>query len=152
MSGRRRLWYSGHSKTHVAKVQVLCDRHGLIHAVSQTYVGSGHDKAVWNDEFHRLPVRCTVIADKAYAGGLGEGERLFRPIRRNVTAWRNDPEGSRSFNAALSKRRVRIEHVFARLKTWRIIHHFYPMRPESYATTVRAIADINNSQINSKLM
>ncbi|MDW9481804.1 transposase [Sinorhizobium meliloti] len=59
----------------------------------------------------------------------------------SIIALRKDQ--ARAFNA-LSKRRVRIEHVFAQLKTWRIIHHYYPMRPHTYATTFRAIAYIHN--------
>ncbi len=85
-----------------------------------------------------------VLADKAYAGGTREGEVLLRPIRRNEREWKVNPAAAKTRNAALSKRRVRIEHVFAQLKAWRIIHHYYPMRPQTYATTFRAIAYIHN--------
>ncbi|MDW9478852.1 transposase [Sinorhizobium meliloti] len=111
---------------------------------TSVYPGSVHDKTIWNGEFAALPKDVTVLADKAYAGGAGEGEVLFRPVKRNEQAWKRDPGRAKSFNAALSKRRVRIEHLFAQLKTWRIIHHYYPMRPQTYGTTFMAIAYIHN--------
>lgn len=64
----------------------------------------------------------------------------YEETRRNA-----DPAKTKAKNSALC--RVRIEHVFAKLKTWRIIHHFYPMRPETYAQTVKAIAFIHNLTI-----
>jgi transposase len=75
---------------------------------------------------------------------------LLRPIRRNEAKWKVDPAAAKTFNAALSKKRVRIEHFFARLKTWRIIHHYYPLQPSTYATTFRSIAYINNLEIETK--
>jgi hypothetical protein len=145
-------WYSGHRKQHVAKVQVLCNADGVISSVSPAYPGSVHDKTIWNSEFGNLPHGTTVLADKAYAGATGEGSVLFRPVRRNEQAWKNDPFAAKASNAVLSKRRVRIEHVFAQLKTWRIIHHDFPMRPCMYGITFRAIAFIHNLFIAQKNM
>lgn len=137
-------WYSGHKKRHVAKVQVLCDERGIIQSVSKTYPGSIHDEAIWDREFDYQSVCSKVPADKAYAGGKGENEVLFRPIRRNEAKWKNDQESAKQNNRDLSKRRIKIEHVFARMKSWRILHHFYPMRPENFALTFKAVAYLNN--------
>jgi hypothetical protein len=135
------------------KVQVLCDIDGVIHSVSSAYPGSVPDKTIWNQEFANAPLSSTVLADKAYAGAVGEGTVLFRPVRRNEQAWKNGPTGAMVANVLLSKRRVRIEHVFAQLKTWRIIHHDFPLRPRMYATTFRAIAYIHNlKRTQAKLM
>nr|WP_250808312.1 transposase family protein [Neorhizobium tomejilense] len=143
-------WYSGHKKQRVAKVQVLSDADGYVHAVSGVYRGSVHDKTIWNGELENLPRGSTALADKAYVGGLGEGTVLFRPIRRNERQWAADPRAAQAYNAALSKKRARIEHVFARLKTWRIIHHDYPMRPDTYAETFTAIACIANLELRHR--
>jgi hypothetical protein len=145
------VWYSGHRQQRVAKVQVLCNADGVINSVSPAYPGSVHDKTIWNGEFRSVPHGATVLADKAYAGGAGEGTVLFRPVRKNETAWKSDPKEAKAANALLSKRCVRIEHVFAQLKTWRIIHHYYPMRPSTYATTSKAIAFIHNLNNSNKI-
>jgi hypothetical protein len=77
-----RVWHSGHKRQRVAKVQVLCDASGIVHCVSGTYPGSAHDKTIWNGEFGAVPKGAVVLADKAYAGGIGENAVLFRPVKR----------------------------------------------------------------------
>jgi hypothetical protein len=136
--------YSGHKKRFVAKVQVLCDPYGKALAVSKAYAGGVHDKTIWNENVGCVPPGSTVLADKAYAGAVGEGTTLFRPAKRNENAWRNDPAGAKEANRALSKKRVRIEHLFARLKTWRIIGQRFPNRLNTLDDVFKAIAYIHN--------
>jgi transposase len=143
-------WYSGYKKQRVAKVQVMCDETGRVHHVSQSYRGSVHDMTIWNREFDAVPYGVTVLADKAYAGGKGERAVLQRPIRRNEQKWKDDPVKAQTENAALSKQRIKIEHLFSKLKVWRIIHHDYPMKPETYATTFKAIAYLLNLGMEGK--
>jgi hypothetical protein len=85
-----------------------------------------------------------VLADKAYAGGNGEGQHLLRPIKHNETAYKAKPDESREFNRKLSKLRVRIEHVFARLKTWRILSGLFQYKWQRLSEFVRVIAVIHN--------
>jgi len=147
---RGKEWYSGHRKRHVAKVQMLCDARGVVRSVSEAYPGSRHDKTIWNGEFPNLPGCSRILGDRAYAGAKGEGTLLFRPVKRNETAWKTDPDAAKEANQTLSRRRVRIEHVFAKLKTWRIIHHYFPMKAASFAATFKAIALLNNISIRAK--
>ena len=49
------VWYAGHKKQRVAKVQVLCDADCVVPSVSPVYPGSVHDKAIWNREFGSVP-------------------------------------------------------------------------------------------------
>ena len=91
---------------------------GLITDVSPPYPGATHDKTLWNKVKRPKHRENLVLGDKAYAGGLGEGEYLLRPIKRGETAYKQDKPTAKEFNRRLSRIRVRIEHVFARLKTW----------------------------------
>ncbi len=143
-----RASYTAYKKMHVSKVQVLCDATGRIHHVSGSYPGSVHDKTIWNKEVSNIPNNAHVLADKAYAGADGENTILFRPIKRNEQRWKDDPEAAKAANRVLSKQRVKIEHVFAQLKTWRTIHHDYPNRPETYGTTFKAIAYLHNLELD----
>jgi len=36
------------------------------------------------------------------------------------------------------------------LKTWRILHHYFPAAPQRYADTFKAIAYIDNLQLKAK--
>jgi hypothetical protein len=65
-------------------------------------------------------------------------------VRRNEQAWKSDPTLAKAANALLSKRRGPNEHVFTQLKTWRIVHHDFPMGPRMYDITFRAIPYIHN--------
>lgn len=94
----------------------------------------------------------TILADRAYAGATGDGSFLKRPIRRNETLFKLDPEKAREHNRQLSLKRMKIEHLFARLKTWRIIHHYFPQNPETYSTIFKAITFIHNQIAMEKLM
>ena len=115
-------------------------------ADSRGYPGSIHDKTIWNDNFDMVQTGSHVLADKAYAGADGEGKVLFRPVKRNERVWKDDPEGAKAANRALSKKRVKIEHLFARLKTWRIVRQ-YPNRPETIGEVFKAVAFIHNLNI-----
>ena len=114
--------------------------------------GPVHDKTIWNREFDKvMPLLVSfILGDKAYAGAEGEGTVLFRPIKRNETAWWSDAEGCRTFNRILSRRRVRIEHVFAHLKAFRLIRDQFPLRWNRYAVVFRAIAFIHTVTVEMK--
>lgn len=135
-------YYSGYKKARVVKVQVIADVNGMIHAVSKKYLGSIHDKKIWETENYQIPEDAVMLADKAYVGI--NNERLVSPIRRSDTVFKNNHVASLEFNRNLSKKRIKIEHVFAQLKTWRIIHHYFPSNPERYSTVFTAIAVIHN--------
>jgi hypothetical protein len=83
-------------------------------------------------------------ADKAYAEAAGEGTSLLRPVKRGERAYTENPEQAKAFNRGLSKIRVRVEHVFARLKTWRVLSGLFPYRWPRLGEVVRALAVVHN--------
>lgn len=145
--------YSGHKHQRCAKVQVMCDEAGMVVDVGSSHAGSVHDKTMWNKEAPRIRdlLSTLVLADKAYAGAEGEGLALLRPIKRGETPWRQDKEQAKAFNAQLSKKRVKIEHVFARLKTWRVLSGIFPYRWQRLGEIIRAIAVIHNMEREMRL-
>jgi len=50
----------------------------------------------------------------------------------------------------LSKRRATIEHVFADLKTFRIIRDIFPLHPDQFGMVFKAVAFIRNVIISEK--
>lgn len=138
--------YSGHKHHRCAKSQVLARTDGQIVDVSQTFPGSAHDKTIWNKQLDRLRplMGQLVLADKAYAGARGEAQYLLRPLKRGENAYKGDKDQAKAFNRGLSKVRVRIEHVFARLKTWRVLAGIFPYRWERLGEVIRALAVVHN--------
>jgi len=140
-------YYTSYKKQRVVKAQVICDEGGHIHSISNPYAGSVHDKVIWNNEWPSIGQVSLILADKAYVGPTGERSVLFRPIKKNEGQWKRNPVRAKAWNKQLSKRRVKIEHVFAHLKTWRIIHHYFPQSPDTYSTVLKAIAFIYNLKL-----
>jgi len=141
--------YSGHKHQKCAKVQVLARSDGQVVDVGDSNRGSTHDKTIWNREHPRLKhlFDQLVLADKAYAGAKGEGQYLLRPVKHNESAYKSAPDESRTFNKGLSKLRVRIEHVFARLKTWKTFSGLFFYKWQRLSEFVRAIAVVQNMNL-----
>lgn len=144
--------YSGHKHQRCAKFQLISRVDGQIVAVSPTHVGSVHDKTIWNQELAGLKhlFDQLVLADKAYAGAAGENVHLLRPIKRGEKAYKEDPDKAKAFNRSLSKVRVGVEHVFARLKTWRVFAGLFPFKWNRLGEFARAIAVVHN--MNREIM
>jgi len=125
---------------------MVVDDQRRVVATSVGYAGSIHDKQIWNREFAGLEhlLGKPILGDKAYAGGAGEGSILFRPIKRNETAYKTEPIGAKAFNRELSRWRVTVEHVFAQLKNFRILRGIFPLQPKRYEQCFRMIALVYN--------
>lgn len=138
--------YSGYKHHRCTKVQVVCDEAGTVLDVSPSYAGSVHDKTIFDREAGRLApsMKGWMLADKAYVGAAWEGQTLLRPIKRGEQAYRLAPEAARIFNRTLSRIRVKVEHCFARLKTWRVLQGLFPYRASRYGEFVKAIAMLHN--------
>jgi len=138
--------YSGYKHHKCAKAQIIVTAKGRVVHVSGTHAGSVHDKTIWNKEIDSIPdlIRHLILADRAYAGAKGEGEGLSRPLKKGETAYREDPEATKEFNRTLSKTRVKVEHVFARLKSWRALQGLFAWKADRYAEIVRAVSVLYN--------
>ena len=143
---RARDSYSGHKHQSCAKVQVISDERGIACHVGRSWPGSVHDKTVYEREkvslaqaFHSL-----MLADKAYAGVHDEGAALLRPIKKGERLWHEQPEMAQAFNRALSLKRVRVEHLFARLKTFKVLQGLFPYSPALLGPVMRLLALAHN--------
>jgi hypothetical protein len=85
------------------------------------------------------------MADSGYQGlsGLHHAESVQIPYK----ASKNNPLGDqkKDFNRQLARKRVRIEHLFARLKVFKILAHRYRNRRQRFDLRFSLIAAISNS-------
>ena len=111
-----------------------------------------HDKRIWNDAYGatKSTLKQIVLADKAYVGARGEGQILLRPHRRSDAAYKADKDSAKAFNRALSKIRVKVEHVFAQMKNFRVLSNLFPFHPDRYGEVFRAVAVIHNFKLQFK--
>jgi IS5 family transposase len=121
--------------------------HGHIVAVDSV-AGRQHDFALCTDTLPELATTTYLMADSGYQGlaDLHHAEAVQIPYK----ASKNNPlsDQKKDFNRRLARKRVRIEHLFARLKVFKILAHRYRNRRQRFELRFSVIAALYNLQIN----
>ena len=104
--------YSGKKKAHTIKTQIVVDKKGGIRHISASVPGNIHDKKLYDQSALILPDNTK--------GDLGYlGTNLIIPFKSSklhaLTKQQKD------WNTRHSRRRIIVEHVFASLKSFRIL-------------------------------
>ena len=143
---KQRCYYSGKRRRHTIKAELVAAHHEgrtRIVAVPPPAPGRTHDLTL-RRRGPPVPAGGRVHADSAYQGYEKEHPATEIPYKR--------PPGGRlakdekEYNRALSSFRVRIEHVFARLKSFRILRDVFRYPRATYHATIRIVAGILNLQ------
>ena len=143
---KQRCYYSGKRRRHTIKAELVATHHGgrtRIAAVPPPAPGRTHDLTL-RRRGPPVPEGCRVYADSAYQGYEEEHPATEIPYKRPPGGRLAKDE--REYNRALSSFRVRIEHVFARLKTFRILRDVFRYPRATYHATIRIVAGILNLQ------
>jgi hypothetical protein len=102
--------------------QLIIDSQGHLRFVQAGFLGSTHDATSYRlmppigpGQPLVLPPGAHLLADKAYPNG----GPLLKPVRANQIPLLNqrDRRRARKFNSCLSRRRIKVEHVFKNMKT-----------------------------------
>ena len=140
--------YSGKKKTHTFKVQAI------IHYKTQkilslcTDLGSVHDFEVFKRNLNQIPADAFILADKGYQGIYAVYSDSLLPLKAKRRC-KLDPE-LRIYNQEINKRRIGIEHVFGRLKTFKILAKRYRNRGKRLGLRFNLIAGIYNLELSTK--
>ena len=135
--------YSGKKKRHTIKPEMAMTENGKIAAISGPSPGSRHDLAIRRGGA-ALPKGARVYADSGYQGLQADHPDLEIPYKRSKAKPLSADE--RAYNHALSRFRVRVEHGFARIKSFRIMADRYRYPRSRYHTKISIIAGICNIQ------
>ena len=65
-------------------------------------------------------------------------------------SYKLDKESCKAFNRQLSQIRVRVEHVFAQLKSFKILRNLFPLQAKRYATCFKSVALVCNMNLQEK--
>lgn len=120
----QREFYSGHRHFHLINTQMICDNRGHIRFLQAGFLGSTHDS-----QSYRLmepigpgltldiPLGVVFLADKGYPDNLP----LLTPFRQAQMRIMNNRDRRRAmqFNRELSRKRIKIEHIFKNLKDFK---------------------------------
>ncbi len=111
--------YSGKKKTHTFKVQAI------IHYKTQKILSLCTDRATVHDfelfkrNLKQIPSGAFILSDKGYQGIYAVYPNSLLPLKAKRRG-KLDPE-LKIYNQEIDKRRIRIEHVFGCLKTFKIL-------------------------------
>ncbi|MCX6789281.1 MAG: transposase [Candidatus Gribaldobacteria bacterium] len=104
--------YSGKQKAHTIKTQIVVDKKGDIRHISESVSGNIHDKKLFDKSGVKLPGNAK--------GDLGYlGTNIVIPIKSSKL--HSLTQRQKDSNKRFSKKRIVVEHVFASLKSYRIL-------------------------------
>lgn len=138
---KQRSWYSGKKKRHTIKNEIIITEHGKIVSVSDDAPGTVHDITL-RRRGPPLPKNARAYADSGYQGYQGDHQDIEIPYKKSKKKPLTKDE--RTYNHALSRFRVRVEHSIARLKRFRILSDRFRYPRKTHAAKFAIIAGICN--------
>lgn len=144
---KQKTYYSGKKKRHTIKKQIVANQEGLILDISPAVEGKRHDFKLFKDHetlSQVIPQEVEVLADSGYQGAekLAADRKISLPAK--ATKLHPLTEAEKAANRALSKVRVRVEHVIGRLKCFRILSDRFRHRLGSYDEIFSVVAGLVN--------
>lgn len=139
--------FSGKSHMHAEKNFGICNPEGRILFLSYSFSGSTHDKPIY-DELEISVGDVPFLLDLGFQGVDENGSTMIpfkKPKKKKLGTVK------KQINRAMSKLRVKIEHVFAGLKRLRMLKE--KIRIPSYAkrqTIVKIAAAIHNLRVEHR--
>lgn len=126
----QRLYYNGHRHYHLMNTQLVVDVEGHIRFLQAGFMGSTHDalsfrlmEPIGPGHNRALPPNARLLADKAYP----DVAPLLTPVRAGQMHLLNNRERRRAqrYNRNLAKRRIKVEHVFQNMKSYKAVSQIW---------------------------
>lgn len=138
---QQRCWYSGKKKRHTIKTEIIITEHGWIVSASKPKPGRVSDITI-RRRGTEPPKNAHVYADSGYQGLQDTHPDCDIPYKKS----KNKPltKDERDYNHGLNRFRVRDEHAFAKLKSFRMLAERYRYPRTTYAAKFAIIAGIVN--------
>ena len=141
--------YSGKKKTHTFKVQAKI--HYKTQKILNLCTSGGavlHDFELFKRNLNQIPFRAFILADKGYQGIYAVYANSLLPLKAKRHC-KLDPK-LKMYNQEINKRRIGIEHVFSRLKTFKTLADRYRNRGKRLGLRFNLIAGIYNMELSEK--
>ena len=150
---KQKNFYSGKKHQHGFKTQITVSRSGKIIDISKTYPARVHDKTVLMKEktIDHLPPEIKKLLDKGYVkvDKIYPDHKISIPIKCN--RWKRTLTRSEKIkNTKLSKKRIKVEHIFSRMKKYQILYQTYRSKDGDYNRHFRNIASLCNFRLAFK--
>jgi hypothetical protein len=114
-------------------------------ATAFTY-GSKHDFQLFKDDQTDIAKHIRVLADAGYQGLAEFHENCQTPFKKSK--YHPLTKRQKQRNKSLARKRILIEHIFRKLKVFRILSEKYRNRRKRFALRFNLIAAIYNLELN----
>jgi hypothetical protein len=135
--------YSGKKKGHRIKSQIIADK-GKIYDVDEA-PGSVHDFDLCQSSLLTVLILAVIIlADSGYQGIQNYHEFSLIPIKK--PKGKELSESAKAYNTALSRQRIFIENINAKIKVFKIMSYPYRNRRASHLLRTKLVCAILNAE------
>ena len=107
--------------------------------------GSKHDFQLFKDDQTDIAEHIRVLADAGYQGLVDLHENCQTPFKKSK--YHPLTKRQKQRNKTLARKRISIEHVFRKLKVFRILSEKYRNRRKRFALRFNLIAAIYNLEL-----
>jgi len=108
--------------------------------------GSKHDFQLFKDDQTEIAEHIRILADAGYQGLAELHENCQTPFKKSK--YHPLTKRQRQRNRTLARKRILIEHIFRRLKVFRILCERYRNRRKRFALRFNLIAAIYNLELD----
>lgn len=108
--------------------------------------GSKHDFQLFKDDNLDIAKHIQILADAGYQGLADLHENSQTPFKKSK--YHPLTKNEKQKNRALARKRIVIEHIFRKLKVFRILSERYRNRRKRFAIRFNLIAAIYNHELN----
>ena len=109
--------------------------------------GSKHDFQLFKENVCEFSEQLRILADAGYQGLTELHENSQTPFKKSK--YHALTKRERKSNRSLARKRIVIEHIFRKLKVFRILSERYRNRRKSFALRFNLIAAIYNLELTS---
>ena len=142
----RKMYYSGKKKAFTIKTQLTTSKDGRILNISKSYPGSIHDKTVMEREntIAQTPEEIAHFLDRGYQGIANQypDHYIVSPVKREKGMELS--ELAKDTNSAISRQRIKVEHVIGSCKQFKICSVVFRGRENPFNRAFRNVSALHN--------
>jgi transposase len=142
---KQRGHYSGKKKCHTQKAQVIAEMTTGNILSANFCAGRKHDFQLFKETGFSLPPHLLLLADAGYQGVAKIHPNSQKPFKKTKLHPLNKEQ--KASNQTLSRKRILIEHIFRRLKVFRILNERYRNRRKRFGLRFSLIAAVYNMEL-----
>ena len=135
---KQKEYYSGKKKKHTLKNQIVIDNNKKICIVTKSVKGKKHDKKLYDESRVYTKKKSDIKGDLGYLGSSIISIPKKKPKNKELT------KKEKQLNKEFSKERVKIEHVFGKMKNFQILSQRFRNPRKTHALIFKNIAGLYN--------